>query len=67
VITIDDKFAEVLPKDFKTNAQDVAKHLKIGEDNNTFEKIWYRLKQNESGGLWLFITSVSFNIWYFIL
>ena len=56
VIRLDDMYSSQLPKSFQSNAKQVK--LKIGEDHNTFKKIWNRLKYTEESfakGLIIFL------------
>lgn len=45
VIKIDDMFSENFPNEIKNTASDL--RLTIGKDQNTFKKIWNRLKKEQ--------------------
>lgn len=55
VIKIDDMFSENFPKEIKTTANETK--LIIGKDQNTFKKIWKRMKndykRNKDGIQWI--------------
>jgi len=48
VIRIDDMFSENFPKEIKDTAEDLV--LIIGRDQNTYKKIWRRIKRARKNG-----------------
>lgn len=68
VIKIDDMFSENFPNEIKTTAADLS--LTIGKDQNTYKKIWRRIKKGQKMGKANYggaIANVLTNWWFTLL